>query len=270
MLETGDFLQRLQRAVARVAKGRRFRVPEVRRIRKEDFLLARLDVFAASPGSLVMHVQPHMEPASHGEDELPLGGTTWGEVGLVDLLRALPEHETDDGAVDAITAGPPVLRRAVADLVLARGMEALDIGFRLQRPSGDEIVSRLAPEHVRTLRRSLSVPTVERSVETRVGVLDGVRTRRRLFYFQPQGEVEIHGLVDEELLPAVRDNLDRRVVAVLEVVTTRSRAGQRGQRSYRLLQVQAAQQHEITTEILRRLSSSPRELPPGTGEEERS
>jgi hypothetical protein len=72
-------------------------------------------------------------------------------------------------------------------------------------------------------------------------VLDGVRTRRRLFYFRVENEPEIHGLIQEELVDAVKENLDRRVEVTLEVVTTRSKAGKRRSRSYLLLEIQPVQ-----------------------------
>lgn len=239
MQQAGDFLERLQRAVARLAKGRRTRVLEVRRLRLEDLKIARLDVLAASPGSLIVKVQPHLE--AQADDEVPLGGTTWAEIALTDLLSALPEDDADSGALDGIAAASPVLRRAVADLVLGRKGELLDVSFDFQRVRGERITSRLTPNQSIALRRTLSAPTTERFLETRVGVLDGMRTRRRLFYFGNEDEPEIHGLIDEELLPAVRENLDRRVEVVLEVVSTRSKAGQRSQRSYRLIAVQPAE-----------------------------
>lgn len=229
--------------MARVAKGRRNRVLQVARLRREDFQFARLDVAAAAPGSLIVRIVPHLEPGEDGE--LPLGGTTWAELALIDILTALPESPDDVGAVDAIAAGSPVLRRAVADLVVGRRGELLDVTFDLRRVSGETITSRLTPAQTIALRRTLSAPTVERVVETRVGVLDGMRTRRRLFYFRIESEPEIHGLIDEDLLQTVRDNLDRRVEATLEVVSVQSRAGRRTARSYRLLDVRPAEEQEL-------------------------
>jgi hypothetical protein len=239
MQEAGEFLGRVQRAVARVAKARRNRVLLVERLRREDFVVARLDVAAAAPGSLVVKIQPHLQPAQDGE--IPLGGTTWAELALIDILTALPESEGDDASVEAILAGSPILRRAVADLVVGRRGELLDVSFDLRRASGETITSRLTPNHTIALRRTLSAPTEERFVERRVGVLDGVRTRRRLFYFRVENEPEIHGLIQEELVDAVKANLDRRVEVTLEVVTTRSKGGKRGARSYLLLDIQPAQ-----------------------------
>ncbi len=123
----GEMLERLQRAVARVAKARRTHALQVKRLLKADIAAARLDVLAAAPGSLLIELRPHLERQAaqpdDGQAEVPLGTSTWAEQAMVELIRVLPENGADEGALDAIPAADPVLRRAVNDLVTGRGAQ---------------------------------------------------------------------------------------------------------------------------------------------------
>lgn len=233
--QVGETLERLQRAVARLAKGRRTGASDVARIRLADVNDARLNVIATAPGSLIVKVQPHVEPQS--DETLPLGTGTWAEQALFDLVRALPETEKDDDALDAIAVASPVMRRAISDLVLNRRGAFLDVELQMPQPAGEVLRSRLTPDHARALRRTLNIASEERHVETRRGRFDGVRTRRRIFYLETQAEGEIHGLVDEDLLEAVKRNIDRVVEVTLEVIVTRSRSGKASPRRYRLVAI---------------------------------
>jgi hypothetical protein len=74
------------------------------------------------------------------------------------------------------------------------------------------------------------------------GRLDGVRTKRRIFYLETESGAEIHGALDlESSLNDVRENLDRQVVVRLEVEQTQSASGQRSHPRYRLLRILPSQ-----------------------------
>lgn len=238
-VEAADALNRLQRAIARLAKARRTRVIEVKRLARGDIDRARLNVLAAAPGSLTFQIQP--QPAEDDENKLPSGGTTWTEIAMTDLLGALPETAEDSDVVDALGAGEPVLRRAVADLVQGSRSTNLHMDFNLHRPGRESLTSRLSAEQIWILRRTLNVPTEDRSTQRRKGRLDGVRTRRRIFYLELPSGGEIHGLIDEELLPEVRKRLENVIDVTLEVVTYRTRSGRAGQARYRLIGIDAEQ-----------------------------
>lgn len=236
-VEAGQVLERFQRAVARVAKARRTRVSEVKRVTRADFLNAQLDVFAAAPGSLNILLRPHSEEpvGAPAQGEIAVGESTWAEQAIVELLRILPEDEKDSAALDAIVVADPVVRRAINDLVQGRP-SSLQMDFSLDRPIGEPVRGSLSPAQSKVLRAELSESLEDEVViELRRGRLDGVRTRRRIFYLEVPGGTELHGLVDEALLPDVLSRLEKTVVVQLQVVTTRARSGRAAQRRYRLI-----------------------------------
>lgn len=249
-LDTSRALMNMQRSVARLAKARKKRVSEVRRLTHDDLDEARLDVREALAGSLVIQMVSSKEHPADADETLSASGETLAELALIELVAALPETSEDDATVDAIPAARPVLRRAVADLV--SGWKASSVGFQfsVERNSSVVATSELSAAQIQMLDASLAERDDERLVERRRGRLDGVRTRRRLFYFEPEGGGEIHGLIEEELLPSVLEYLDGRLVDVeLEVVVGRLRAGQLLHRSYRLVSIRAAGAPQVEIDV---------------------
>jgi hypothetical protein len=163
--------------------------------------------------------------------------TPWVDLALRDLLTALPESPEDDDAVDSIQAAEPVLRRSIADLVVGRPSSTVDVSFHLRQVQAESVRSVLSAAQTKRLQRDLAVTRQDRLIEHRQGRLDGLRTKRRIFYLETPGQREIHGLIDEDLMPSVREYLDRVVDVALEVVVTRTRAGQAGHRTYRLINI---------------------------------
>ncbi|WP_262064143.1 hypothetical protein [Streptomyces sp. STR69] len=72
--DVGDFLQRVQRAVARFARARRRRVADVVKLQLLDFEVARLDVAASVPGSVIVDLRPHAQSDGEERGELPPSG----------------------------------------------------------------------------------------------------------------------------------------------------------------------------------------------------
>lgn len=70
------------------------------------------------------------------------------------------------------------------------------------------------------------------------GRLDGVRTRRRLFYFDGARET-YEGGFEEDLAETVKQFIDKPAVATLERVRKRRKTGVVGRWSYRLLYLRA-------------------------------
>jgi len=66
-----------------------------------------------------------------------------------------------------------------------------------------------------------------------------VRTKRRIFYLEPESGTEIHGAVDLELMESVRDNLDHQIIATLEEARLRTLTGRRNQPLYRLVRIES-------------------------------
>jgi hypothetical protein len=241
--DASDLLRRIQRAVARLAKARRSRVADVARLSSEDFAAARFNVAWAAFGSLTVDIAPDESTFGDGDETLPLTGPSWAEVGMVELIRALPESEGDDRSIDSLMGASPVVRRAVSDLVTGLN-SGVRIGLRMTRGGGEVLRSHLSPDQTREISRRLGAAKLERQIVHMRGRLDGVRTRRQIFYFETKAGNEIHGFVDESLMPVVKEFIDREVDVSLEVVIERSHSGKTGQRHYRLISVEG-QQSEI-------------------------
>ncbi|MFD8275608.1 hypothetical protein [Streptomyces flaveolus] len=233
-LEAGDFLQRIQRAVARLAKARRARLADVVRLNQTDFDVARLNVASASVGSWVVDLK---YPRHEEDSRLPDSSTLWAEIGVVELIRALPEDDADDQSIESIGAASPVIRRAVADLISDRPELQPDLSLSVRRMSGEVLKSTITPRQAAFLREKLAVVREERGIVRYRGRLDGLRTRRQIFYLELEDGREIHGYVDESLMPAVKENLDREVEVEMETFVLRARSGKASQKQYRLIRV---------------------------------
>ncbi|MEW2248758.1 hypothetical protein AB0907_15670 [Streptomyces sp. NPDC006975] len=242
--EVGDFLQRVQKAVARLAKARRVRRADVVRLQPLDLSVARLDVAASMAGSIIVDLQPHVPTAEEDQEDLAPAGVSWAEIGAVELVRALPEGPDDEASMDSLFSASPVMRRAVADLISDLPNPKLDISLAVQRGTGERISSVLSAGQASALRERLGVVREEREIIRMQGRLDGLRTRRQIFYFEPPSGSEIHGFVDDSLVSVVRDHLDQEVEVALESFVLRSAAGRRSQRRYRLIEV-AGQQSQL-------------------------
>jgi hypothetical protein len=242
--EVGDFLQRVQRAVARLAKARRARLADVVKLVALDFEVARLDVAASAAGSIIVDLQPHVQAEADEEGEIPPSGVSWAEIGAVELARALPEGPEDEASMDSLFSASPVVRRAVADLISKLPNPNLDISLTVKRGTGERIVSSISAGQAVVLRERLDIIREEREVIRMQGRLDGLRTRRQIFYFETPAGAEIHGFVDESLVNVVKENLNEEVEVALESFVLRSAAGKRSQRRYRLIEV-AGQMSQI-------------------------
>lgn len=235
--EVGDFLQRVQKAVARLAKARRARVADVVKLLPLDFEVARLDVAASTAGSIIVDLQPHVSAVDDDRDRLAPAGVSWAEIGAVELVRALPEGPEDEESLDSLFSASPVVRRAVSDLIFKLPNPHLDISLAVQRGTGERIVSSLSVVQADSLRDRLQIIREEREIIRMQGRLDGLRTRRQIFYFETPAGAEIHGFVDESLVGVVKEHLDQEVDVALESFVLRNVAGKRSQRRYRLIEV---------------------------------
>jgi hypothetical protein len=179
------------------------------------------------------------------EDEVP-PGTLAGIVpetlavqAARELVNVLPSSSEDDAAIDAVLAQRLTVRNAVNDIVNAVPKKAEGLGIQLQRGSGDTVSSILSTEQAGMLKDSLKETRVGRRVITMAGRLDGVRTKRRIFYLEPESGGEIHGALDLESLDEIRANLNRHVVVRLEEERIESVSGRKSQPLYRLLRIES-------------------------------
>jgi hypothetical protein len=92
----------------------------------------------------------------------------------------------------------------------------------------------LTVDQARLLADSLDAGEIQRERLDVEGRLDGVRTRRRVFYFEgPHQDYE--GGFEQDLAETVKRFIDKPAVAVLERVRQKRKTGVAGRWSYRLL-----------------------------------
>lgn len=182
------------------------------------------------------------------EDQIPSGtlpgtvSTSLAVAAARELVIVLPSSAEDDAALDALLAQRPTVRNAVNGIVKAVPAKADGLGFRLTPSVGEPVSSVLSRDQVRVLGDSLAELRVDKREITMAGRLDGVRTKRRIFYLETESGTDIHGALDlESSLADIRENLDRQVVVRLEEERTQSASGQRSLPRYRLLRIEPSQ-----------------------------
>jgi hypothetical protein len=190
-------------------------------------------------GNMIIFGFPDPEVDGAG-DSLAIAAETLAERAARELVTVLPRSVDDDASLDAVLAQRQTVRNAVNDIARAVPRRADGLGFRMVPVSGETIDSVLSVAQADVLKSSLEETRVDRRTITIRGRLDGVRTKRRIFYLEPESGPEIHGAVDLELLGAVRDNLDRQIIATLEEERIRTLTGRRNQPLYRLVRIESA------------------------------
>ncbi len=130
------------------------------------------------------------------------------------------------------------VRNAVSDIVNAV-MRTSSIALSLTPTSGEEVARSMTIEQARILQGSLRESREDVGYETVSGRLDGVRTRRRIFYLERDTGSTIQGAVAPDLLDKIKENLDRPVTARLRVVRTTTIDGRRGRPVYELLEIRS-------------------------------
>jgi hypothetical protein len=175
------------------------------------------------------------EPAM--EDALIHDGLeSLSERAVKELCDFLPANGSDDGALDAVLLQRDTVRNAVSDIVTAVTKNA-GIGLSLTPTSGEEVTRSMTTEQARILHGSLRESREAVGYETVAGRLDGVRTRRRIFYLEREGGGTIQGAVAPDLLDEIKENLDRPVTVRLRVVRTTTIDGRRGRPVHELLEI---------------------------------
>jgi hypothetical protein len=175
------------------------------------------------------------EPAS--EDALIHDGIeTLSERAVKELCDFLPANGSDDGALDAVLLQRDTVRNAVSDIVNAVTKHA-GVSMAFTPTTGEQITRSMTVEQARILQGSLRESREAVGYETVRGRLDGVRTRRRIFYLDRESGGTIQGAVSEDLLDQIKENLDRPVTARLRVVRTTTIDGRRGRPVFELLDI---------------------------------
>ena len=159
-------------------------------------------------------------------------GDLFAEKAAVELAELLPETATDLDSMRAMPARDRASLNAIKDLVDAV-RKTTGISMHVHASTSDR-TSVLTSEQADELSDTLVASKLERERIEVTGRLDGVRTRRRVFYFEgPNNDYE--GGFEQDLAETVKKFIDMPAVAVLERVRHRRIAGVAGRWSYRLL-----------------------------------
>jgi hypothetical protein len=164
------------------------------------------------------------------------GIETLSERAVKELCDFLPANGSDDGALDAVLLQRDTVRNAVSDIVTAV-VKNTGIGLQLTPTSGEEVARSMTLDQAKVLHGSLRESREAVGYETVAGRLDGVRTRRRIFYLERESGGTIQGAVAPDLLDQIKENLDRPVTARLRVVRTTTIDGRRGRPVHELLEI---------------------------------
>ena len=166
------------------------------------------------------------------------GIETLSERAVKELCDFLPANGSDDGALDAVLLQRDTVRNAVSDIVNAVTKNS-GIGLTLIPTSGEELTRSMTTDQARVLQSSLRESREDVGYETVAGRLDGVRTRRRIFYLERDTGSTIQGAVAPDLLDEIKLNLDQPVTTRLRVVRTTTIDGRRGRPVYELLEIRS-------------------------------
>ena len=159
--------------------------------------------------------------------------STLSERAAAELVSVLPDAVTDDESLDAVLAQNDYMRTAVGRVVDAvDSRRSLDLTFT--SGNGEATHSVLSKEQAGQLKESLKETRTDRQTIETSGRLDGVRTRRRLFYLELRDGREIQGAIAPELVGQIHENLNQLVDVELVVEKVRTLAGHKKQPSYYL------------------------------------
>jgi len=231
----------IQDATAKLGHVIRNPHQEWTQVRKKDRELALLIPRGQSGSTLFFGFPPPEE--EQGESLLPEhDGPSLSETATRELLEILPGSSEDDAALDAVLGQRTTVRSAVSDIVKAVDETAAGLHLEFTSVGDERLRSQLSTEHAAVLRDGLRETRTDTREMSLTGRLDGVRTRRRIFYLELETGGEIHGAIgpEAELMAEIRRYLDHRVVAAVESEQVETMAGRRGHPTYRLLRLDPA------------------------------
>jgi hypothetical protein len=231
--ESWQVTKALQEATAQIGRymgNRGGDASTIRREAKEDAPLFQL----SQSGNVMFFGFPEAQEAfpdiDHGERQYI---ATASERAASELVSVLPSTSLDEDALQAVLAQNDYIRTAVGRVV-----DAVDsrrpLDLRFITATGEETRSVLSTEQAGQLKEWLRETRTNRQTLRTTGRLDGVRTRRRLFYLELKDGREIQGAIAPELVADIHENLNRIVDVELMVEKVRTLAGHRKQPSYYL------------------------------------
>lgn len=151
------------------------------------------------------------------------------EAAVHDLVELLPVTGSDDAALDSVLSLPVTQRVGIGYLVRAVRDTALGVRMNLSDEHGE-----LSTAQAAVLSDALTVQRTSTRTITMEGILDGVRTRRRIFYLDGVDGHPYQGSVDESVLPQLPRFMGQIVRVEMEESVIRQASGRAGRPKYRL------------------------------------
>ncbi|RPA64890.1 hypothetical protein EF294_07345 [Gordonia oryzae] len=161
---------------------------------------------------------------------------------LRELIATLPEADDDAWSPLGVMGAPPLVRRAVHDVSKAVADLPDGIALRLIPETGSETEAALSHARATLLRTELDNREDVIDEERHSGLLDGLRGTRRVFYLVKDDDQEIVGAVDAAMVQEVEQFEHTRVTMTLETTQWVKKNGRLGDKAYRLLRVEPAQE----------------------------
>jgi hypothetical protein len=161
------------------------------------------------------------------------------ESAMREVLGILPEDASDHASLLALPQRRPQYRSAVKALAAALG-EQMSMSLSM-KPTGASETERsvLTAEQAREVPDVLSGVEEKRDILTIHGIMDGMRTRRRLFYVEERdsGDEYFGAIEDDTRLQEVVDLVGQPVVARISKLVRLRADGSKSHPSYSLLSV---------------------------------
>ncbi|RDI32395.1 hypothetical protein DEU38_103128 [Rhodococcus sp. AG1013] len=162
---------------------------------------------------------------------------TLAEAAAWSLVESLPRAVDDDDALDAVLSLPVTQRRGIEHLVNAVESTTRSLGVSVAMADGAGVSSTLSKLQADVLKDSLMESRSHARIITEHGILDGMRTRRRIFYLEREDMPVLHGSIADELIADLPKYLSKKVVATLEETTIQRASGVIGRPTYRLIRI---------------------------------
>lgn len=149
------------------------------------------------------------------------------EAAVRDLVELLPDTAVDDSTLDSVLSLPVTQRVGLGYLVEAVRDTALGVSLGLAGQYG-----LLSTAQAAVLSDALTEQRTTTRTVRMEGVLDGLRTRRRIFYLD--ADHSYYGSVDDDLLPQLPRFMGQIVQVEMEETVVRQASGRAGRPAYRL------------------------------------
>lgn len=227
----------LQNAVARIGKYITNPNSEAVQIRESDREFARL----YPRGQFGRRLEFVFDSPANAETHLLYlpSVETAAERATTELIEMLPGSEDFPHFSTTILARDRAARNAVQDIASAV-QETSGISMKITTHVGENFHSIVTPNQASEISKELkNSAEVERDTITVDGRIDGMRTRRRIFFLETP-TTDYEGAFEVDLVDDVKRYIDQPVTATIERVRPLKKTGPRGRWSYRLIGIKKA------------------------------